>query len=89
MSNNAGISVETRHAALIEPDLNRLVPAVELLADLLAACTPHARELGCEAELGRVRDLSRRNGCTHQLALARRRGGPARVLEALAEEFCD
>jgi carboxylate-amine ligase len=75
-------------AALIEPELDRLVPVTELLADLLAACGAHARELGCEAELGLVTQLSRRNGCTHQLAIARRAGELPRVLEALADEFC-
>jgi glutamate---cysteine ligase / carboxylate-amine ligase len=75
-------------AVLIEPELNRMVPAVELLADLLAACAPHARELGCEGELARVHELSRRNGSTHQLAVARRVGDLPRVLEVLSEDFC-
>jgi carboxylate-amine ligase len=75
-------------ASLIDPELDRLVSAAELLADLLAACAPHARELGCEAELGLVGGLSRRNGCTHQLAIARRVDDLPRVLEALADEFC-
>ena len=70
-------------ASLIEPELDRLVPATELLADLMAACAPHARELGCEAELALVGELSRRNGCTHQLAIARRAGDCRRVLETL------
>jgi carboxylate-amine ligase len=75
-------------ASLIDTELNRMVPAGELLADLLCACAPHARELGCEAELGLVRDLSRRNGCSHQLAVARRDGDLPRVVENLAYEFC-
>jgi hypothetical protein len=54
----------------------------------IRASAPHARELECEAELAGVRALARRNGCTHQLALARRVRELPRVLEMLAEEFC-
>jgi glutamate---cysteine ligase / carboxylate-amine ligase len=74
-------------SCLIEPELDRLVPATELLADILAACRPHAHELECDGELALVEQLSRRNGCTHQLAIERRAGLP-RVLETLADEFC-
>ena len=46
------------------------------------------RELGCEAELALVGELSRRKRVTHQLAIARRVGELPRVLETLADEFC-
>ena len=75
-------------ARLIEVELDRRVPAVELLADLVVACAPHARALDCEAELASIHELARRNGCTHQLAVARRVWELPRVLESLADEFC-
>jgi len=76
-------------ARLIEPDLGQRVAVVELLSDLLAICGPHAHDLGCARELELVRALSRRNGCTHQLAAARGAGELPRILEILADEFRD
>jgi glutamate---cysteine ligase / carboxylate-amine ligase len=75
-------------ARLIEPELNRRVPATELLNDLLVVCAQHADALGCREELASVYELGRRNGCIHQLAVARRVGDLPHLLEALADEFC-
>jgi carboxylate-amine ligase len=75
-------------ARLIEVELDRRVPAVDLLADLIVACIPHAQALGCQAELATIHELARRNGCTHQLAAQRRLTELPRVLEGLADEFC-
>jgi carboxylate-amine ligase len=75
-------------ARLIEVDLERRVPAVELLADLIVACTPHAQALGCQAELASIHELARRNGCAHQLAAKRRLTDLPSVLESLAGDFC-
>ena len=44
-------------AELLDPDLGASVPLVDQLGPLLEACAPHARELGCERELGWVDDL--------------------------------
>jgi carboxylate-amine ligase len=45
-------------ASFIDPGGNRCRPARELLDDLLAACAPHAAELGCETELAAVSVLA-------------------------------
>lgn len=74
-------------AELIEPELGRRVPAVELLADLVAVCRPHAQDLGCEEELARVIDLGERTGAQRQLELARSLGSLPRTVEVLAGKF--
>jgi carboxylate-amine ligase len=74
-------------AELIEPDLERRVPARELLADLVVVCRPHAQDLGCEAELERVSELGRRTGAQHQLDLYRSLDALPRVVRALATDF--
>jgi carboxylate-amine ligase len=38
-------------AELVMPERGRRVPVVELVDELLDACAPHARALGCEDEL--------------------------------------
>jgi carboxylate-amine ligase len=75
-------------ARLIDPVLERRVPARAQLADLLEACRPHAAELGCEGQLAGVEQLFERSGAERQLALARRH--PERLpglVSALAEAF--
>ena len=74
-------------AELIEPELDRRVPARELLADLVVVCRPHAQDLGCEAELERVPELGRRTGAQHQLELYRSVESLPRVVKALATDF--
>jgi carboxylate-amine ligase len=74
-------------AELIEPDLDRRVPARDLLADLVVVCRPHAQDLGCEAELERVTELGRRTGAQHQLDLYRSLESLPRVVRALATDF--
>jgi carboxylate-amine ligase len=74
-------------AELIEPELDRRVPARELLADLVVVCRPHAQELGCETELERVPELGRRTGARHQLELYRSYESLPRVVKALATDF--
>jgi carboxylate-amine ligase len=74
-------------AELIEPDLDRRVPARELLADLVVVCRPHAQDLGCEAELERVPELGRRTGAQRQLELYRSFESLPRVVKALSTDF--
>ncbi len=74
-------------AELIEPELDRRVPARELLADLVVVCRPHAQDLGCEAELDRVPELGRRTGAQHQLELSRSFESLPRVVRSLATDF--
>jgi len=80
-------------AALIDVDGDRRRPMVEMLEALLEACAPHARDLGCEAELAGVRTIADLPGDERQ----RQRAGVERgdqvgaalgtVVEELAAEF--
>ena len=80
-------------AMLIDVDGDSRIPMADTLEALLVACAPHARDLGCEAELAGVRGLLDDPGDERQ----RRRGGVARgdpvgdalgtVVEALAADF--
>ena len=75
-------------ARLIDPELERRVPARALLADLLKACRPHARALGCESELASIEQLFERTGAERQLDVARQH--PDRLpglVSALSEAF--
>jgi glutamate---cysteine ligase / carboxylate-amine ligase len=79
-------------ADFIYPEGDRR-PAREILDDLLAACAPHAAELGCEAELAAVATLADDPGYQRQRMLAGvRQGepvGPAigMLVCALAADF--
>jgi glutamate---cysteine ligase / carboxylate-amine ligase len=57
-------------ADFIDPEVDRRRPAREILDDLLAACAPHATELGCEAELAAVAALADDSGHQRQRMLA-------------------
>jgi carboxylate-amine ligase len=74
-------------AELIEPELERRVPARDLLADLVAICRPHAQDLGCEAELDRVPELGALTGAQRQIDLARSLESLPRVVGVLANDF--
>jgi carboxylate-amine ligase len=76
-------------ARLIQPDADRRVRVAELAGELVRACLPHARALGCVQELKSVNDLCRRNGCTNQLAISRRVRDLPKLVEALSDEFRD
>jgi carboxylate-amine ligase len=73
-------------AKLLDPARDRLVPARDTLKELLEACLPFARDLGCEAHLAHVPTLARSSGAERQLARAREGGVPAAMAE-LADEF--
>jgi glutamate---cysteine ligase / carboxylate-amine ligase len=75
-------------ARLIDPEIERRVPARELLADLIEACRPHARALGCESELASIEQLFERTGAERQVDVAREH--PDRLpglVSSLAEAF--
>ena len=72
---------------LIEPELDKRVPARELLADLVAVCRPHAQDLGCEAELERVLELGEETGARRQLHQARSLHSLPRMVGGLASDF--
>ena len=72
-------------AGLVDPDRERRIPVRALLPDLVVACEPHARALGCAAELDLVAPLAERGGARRQLDLARE---PER-LEGLVRRLAD
>jgi glutamate---cysteine ligase / carboxylate-amine ligase len=74
-------------AELIEHELGERVPARELLADLVVACRPHARALGCEAELEDVTRLAAATGAKRQLERLRAVGSLPRLVAVIADEF--
>ena len=73
-------------AELVDPVRGHAVPASELADELVTACEPHARELGCSAELDRVAGLFTEPGPEHQRRLAKRDGLDS-LVENLAQEF--
>jgi carboxylate-amine ligase len=76
-------------ARLIDPTLERRVPARVQLADLLEACAPHARALGCEAQLASIDELFSQTGAERQVEFARRNPDRLRgLVGSLADSFC-
>jgi len=57
-------------AELLDPGHDGRRPARELLDELLAACAPHARALGCDEELAAVAGLAGEPGYHRQRVLA-------------------
>jgi carboxylate-amine ligase len=57
-------------AQFIDPGAESRRPAEAILAELLAACAPHAAELGCEAELAAATALAAEPGDHRQRMLA-------------------
>jgi carboxylate-amine ligase len=73
------------NAGLVDPDRERRVSVRLLLEDAVAACQPHARALGCAAELDLVAPLAEQGGARRQLEIARE---PER-LEGLVRRLAD
>ena len=77
-------------ARLVDPVLERPVSARLWLEELMAACVPHARQLGCEYELDDVRALAGTTGTRRQLNVARAGDATLENLVAhLADVFVD
>jgi len=76
-------------AQLIDPALESRRPAVEWLNELLAACAPHAAELGCADELESVRGLAAATGAVRQRSRAGQGAAPqlGRLMRALHADF--
>jgi carboxylate-amine ligase len=74
-------------ARLIDPVSERQTPARVQLEELLSACLPHARELGCEPELASIASLAERTGSRRQLDAWRTAGNLPAVVAGLAELF--
>jgi carboxylate-amine ligase len=73
-------------ARLINPARRTLVPVRELADATVAACRPHAAELGCLAELERAERLATENGADRQRARAETTGLGG-LVAALTDEF--
>jgi carboxylate-amine ligase len=74
-------------ALLIDPAARRLVPARELLEQVLDRCAPHAAALGCARELRAAAALAARPGATRQRELAGRSAPLSGLVAALAAAF--
>ena len=74
-------------ARLIDPVLERRVPARRQAAELIDACRPHAQDLGCEAELDGVMALAERTGAQRQLEFARGEERLPGLLRELSDVF--
>ena len=80
-------------ADFIDPESETRKPARAILDELLAACAPHAAELGCEAELAAVEGLADMPGDHRQRMLAGVQQGDAVgpglgiLVAALANDF--
>jgi carboxylate-amine ligase len=75
------------HASFVDPDTETRVPVREVLDALMAACAPHAVELGCAAELEALPALAADGADGRQRRVAEERDGLDGVVAALAEEF--
>jgi glutamate---cysteine ligase / carboxylate-amine ligase len=75
-------------ARLIDPHLERRVPARVQLADLLEVCSPHAAALGCEARLATLERVFEKTGAERQVEVARRHADRlAGLVSSLADAF--
>ena len=75
-------------AKLVDPVHGRAVSVVDVVADLMLSCAPHAAELGCGEELKHVAELLVFAGPERQRELAKRDGLVGLVAD-LAADFCD
>jgi glutamate---cysteine ligase / carboxylate-amine ligase len=76
-------------AELVDPTRERLVPARELLADLLLAVDPHAAAIGCKAELQGLNRLVRHPGAARQRQAVRGDQRLDQLVRTMAESFVD
>ena len=74
-------------AELVDPVQGRAVSVVDIVADLMLSCAPHAAELGCAEELKHVAALLVHGGPERQRQLAERDGLVGLVAD-LAADFC-
>jgi len=75
-------------AKLVDPVKGHAVPVVDLVAELMVSCAPHAEVLGCAEELKLVAGLLVDGGPERQRRLAERDGLVGLVAD-LAEDFRD
>ncbi|MDQ3935724.1 MAG: YbdK family carboxylate-amine ligase [Actinomycetota bacterium] len=75
-------------ASFVDPERQLAMPARPLAYELLEACEPHARELGCSRELAEVRRLIQMPGAAWQRFRASSRGLKG-LLADLADAYVD
>ena len=75
-------------AAFLDPEHGTSEPARALVKRVLAACQPHAEELGCEAELARIPRMAEAPGATWQRDRAAE-GGLRGLVADLADAYVD
>ena len=75
-------------AQLIDPDRGSRVPVEELVHEVVEACAPHARDLGCTEELALVKALVSESGAARQRRIAGDDDDQQRLVEALSAAFC-
>jgi carboxylate-amine ligase len=74
-------------AQLIDPDRGSRISVEELTHEVLEACAPHARELGCTEELALVRALVTESGAARQRKIAGEHDDQQRLVATLADAF--
>jgi carboxylate-amine ligase len=74
-------------AQLIDPESASMVPLRDHLEELLAACRPHAIELGCAAELAAVSEVARCGGASRQREMAREAGSLPGLVGRMSDLF--
>ena len=72
----------------IDPEAECRTSARTTLDALLAACRPHAQDLGCEAELEPIAWMAQAPGAQRQLNIARRGARLPGLVARLADGFC-
>lgn len=75
-------------ASFVDPALEMTVPARTQVRELLAACVPHAQDLGCAAELARIQLVANLPGATWQRHRASA-GGLRGLVADLADAYLD
>jgi carboxylate-amine ligase len=74
-------------AHLIDPESASMVPLRHQLEELLAACGPHAVELGCASELADVAEIARCGGASRQREMARESGSLPGLVGRMSDLF--
>jgi carboxylate-amine ligase len=74
-------------AQFVDQATRALVPARALVEELVARCAPHARKLGCAAELELVENLIAANGADRQRSWVRGDPDLRAVVATLADRF--
>ena len=75
-------------ASFLDPELEMAVPVRTIVKEVLAACVPHAQDLGCVEELSRIQLMADLPGATWQRHRASA-GGLRGLVADLADAYVD